>query len=154
MWFKFTKRLWPGFLWPGLLSVGLLTSTVSSADTFKTRPDGPDAERLGIKQGYPVCPQALTRLECRVGTWSANDKVANSSVVRASEQPLLLPPMVGAPPITYRWGFSGKTLDDFMAETKTTGLMVLKEGQVVAERYQVVPEKFIFTPALNALRRT
>jgi CubicO group peptidase (beta-lactamase class C family) len=136
MWFKLTKRLWPGFLWPGLLSVGLLTSTVTAADTFKTRPDGPDAERLGVKQGYPVCPQALTRPECRVGTWSANDKVANSSVVRASDQPLLLPAMVGAPPITYRWGFSGKTLDDFMAETKTTGLMVLKEGQVVAERYQ------------------
>ena len=131
MWFRLTKLLRSGFWWAWLLS-----STVCFADTLKTRPDGPDAERLGIKQGYPVCPQALTRPECRVGTWSANDKVANSSVVRASEQPLHLPAMVGAPPIHYRWGFSGKTLDDFMAETKTTGLIVIKEGQVVAERYQ------------------
>ncbi len=129
--FKLTK-----FLWSGLWGAWLVTSTVCSADTFKIRPDGPDAERLGIQQGYPVCPQALTRPECRVGTWSANDQVANHSVVRASAQPLQLPTRVGAPPILYRWGFSGKTLDDFMAETKTTGLIVLKEGQVVAERYQ------------------
>ena len=131
MWFKLTK-----VVCSGLLGAWLLTGTFSFADTFKTRPDGPDAERLGIKQGYPVCSQALTRPECRVGTWSANDKVTNSSVVRASAQPLLLPAMVGAPPITYRWGFAGKSLDDFMADTKTTGLIVIKEGQVVAERYQ------------------
>ena len=28
--------------------------------------------------------------------------------------------MAGAPPTIYRWGFSGKALDNFMAETKTT----------------------------------
>lgn len=106
------------------------------AQTLKTRDDGPDAERLGMKQGYPVCQQALTRPECRVGTWSANDKVVSSTVVQASTHAWPLPAMSDGPPITYRWGFSSKTLDDFMADTKTTGLIVIKDGKVVAERYQ------------------
>lgn len=50
-----------------------------SSKPLMIRPDGPNAERLGMKQAYPACPQALTLLECRVGTWSANDTVAPST---------------------------------------------------------------------------
>lgn len=110
--------------------------SLAVAGEVHTRPDGPDAERLGMKQGYPVCAQALTRPECRVGTWSANEKVAASSLVSPSDDPMPLPRWEDAPAISYRWGFSSKTLDDFMADTKTTGLMVIKDGRVVAERYQ------------------
>ena len=106
------------------------------AETLLIRQDGPNAERLGMKQAYPACPQALTRPECRVGTWSANDTVAPSAVVRASGDPLPLPHWQNAPAISYRWGLFSKNLDDFMAETQTTGLMVIKDGRVVAERYQ------------------
>ena len=106
------------------------------AEPLRLRADGPEAERLGMKQGYPVCVQALTRPDCRVGTWSANEKVAPSSVVHPSAKPLPLPRWDDAPAISYRWGFSSKSLDDFMADTKTTGLMVIKDGRVVAERYQ------------------
>lgn len=110
--------------------------SLAGAGEVHTRPDGPDAERLGMKQGYPVCAQALTRPECRVGTWSANEKVAASSLVSPSDDPMPLPRWQDAPAISYRWGFSSKTLDDFMADTKTTGLMVIQDGRVVAERYQ------------------
>lgn len=110
--------------------------SLAGAGEVHTRPDGPDAERLGMKQGYPVCAQALTRPECRVGTWSANEKVAASSLVSPSDDPMPLPHWHDAPAISYRWGFSSKTLDDFMADTKTTGLMVIQDGRVVAERYQ------------------
>lgn len=110
--------------------------SLAGAGEVHTRPDGPDAERLGMKQGYPVCAQALTRPECRVGTWSANEKVAASSLVSPSDDPMPLPRWEDAPAISYRWGFSSKTLDDFMADTKTTGLMVIQDGRVVAERYQ------------------
>jgi len=106
------------------------------AEPLKQRADGPDAERLGLKQGYPVCAQALTRADCRVGTWSANDKVERSAVVRPSARPLPLPAWEDAPTISYRWGLFNKNLDDFMADTKTTGLLVIKDGKVVAERYQ------------------
>lgn len=106
------------------------------ADVPQTRPDGPNADRLGMQKGYPVCPQALTRPECRVWTWSANEKVAASSLVRPAAEPMPLPRWQDAPTITYRWGLFSKTLDDFMVDTQTTGLMVIKEGRVVAERYQ------------------
>lgn len=121
------------------LLASIVLSTLSGlavAQPLQLRADGPDAERLGMKQGYPTCQQALTRPECRVGTWSANDKVERSAVVRPSMQPLALPRMDDPPPISYRWGLFSKTLDDFMADTKTTGLLVIKGGQVVAERYQ------------------
>jgi CubicO group peptidase (beta-lactamase class C family) len=106
------------------------------ADLAQTRPDGPNADRLGMQKGYPLCPQALTRPECRVGTWSANEKVAASSLVRPSAEPMPLPRWQDAPAISYRWGLFSKSLDDFMADTQTTGLMVIKDGRVVAERYQ------------------
>ncbi len=111
-------------------------SGLCSAETLKLRPDGPDATRMGMQKGYLVCPQALVQPECRVGTWSANDKVALSATVKPSEQVLPLSNLSGAPVINYRWGLSSKTLDDFMADTKTTGLLILKDGKVVAERYQ------------------
>jgi CubicO group peptidase (beta-lactamase class C family) len=120
-----------------LVFVGCLSMHLGAgAETSTTRLDGPDAERLGMKQGYPVCPQALTRPECRVGTWSANEKIAPSSIVRPAGDPMPLPRWQDAPAISYRWGLFSKSLDDFMADTKTTGLMVIKEGRVVAERYQ------------------
>ena len=120
-----------------LVCVGFFSLFMSAGATeVQMRPDGPDAERLGMKQGYPVCAQALVRPECRVGTWSANEKVALSSSVRPSGDPMPLPRWPDAPAIRYRWGISSKSLDDFMADTKTTGLMVIKDGRVVAERYQ------------------
>jgi CubicO group peptidase (beta-lactamase class C family) len=117
------------------VSLWALSGTVA-AEPLKQRADGPDAERLGLKQGYPVCVQALTRPDCRVGTWSANDKVERSAVVRPAAQPLPLPRWEDAPAIQYRWGLFSKSLDDFMDDTKTTGLLIIKDGRVVAERYQ------------------
>ena len=123
---------------PPLLASVVLSAVfgLALAQPLQLRAGGPDAERLGMKQGYPTCQQALTRPECRVGTWSANDKVQRSAVVRPSIQPLALPRLDDPPRISYRWGLLSKTLDDFMADTKTTGLLVIKDGQVVAERYQ------------------
>ena len=107
-----------------------------AAEPLKQRADGPDAERLGLKQGYTVCAQALTRPDCRVGTWSAYDRVQSSAAVRPAGQPRELPRWEDAPAIQYRWGLFSKGLDDFMNDTKTTGLLILKDGRVVAERYQ------------------
>ncbi len=123
---------------PPLLASVVLSAVcgLALAQPLQLRAGGPDAERLGMSQGYPICQQALTRPECRVGTWSANDKVQRSAVVRPSMQPLALPRLDDPPRISYRWGLFSKTLDDFMADTKTTGLLVIKDGQVVAERYQ------------------
>ncbi len=111
-------------------------SGLASAQTWQVRPDGPDSEKLGQAAAYPTCAAALTRPECRVGTWSASDKVARSAIVHAAPEPWALPHAQKPPEISYRWGFFNKSIDDFMADTKTTGLLVIKDGQIVLERYQ------------------
>ncbi|MFN5177935.1 serine hydrolase domain-containing protein [Limnohabitans sp.] len=106
------------------------------AQTLSQRKDGPGAERLGIAQNYQGCAEAMVREVCRVGTWSANHTFAPSRTVAPSAQPSALLSTAVAPEIRWRWGLSRKTVDDFMQETQTTGLLVIHKGQVVAERYQ------------------
>lgn len=100
------------------------------------RPDGPGAEKLGKAQAYPGCPEALVRPGCRVGTWSANHRYAPHRMVQPAAVAQVLPAMAAPPEVRWRWGFSGKSVHDFMDETQTTGLLILKNGQVVAEHYQ------------------
>ncbi len=119
-----------------LVAVFLCAQPGYSYDQVKLNPSGPDAQRLGESNGFPHCPGALTKPECRVGTWSANERVAMTDIVRPLGEPLPLPLMVQPPRIEYRWGFSTKTVDDYLAETKATGLIVIKDGQIVIERYQ------------------
>ncbi len=45
------------------------------------RADGPDADRMGYKDGYPSCIEALTKTSCRVGTWSGNRRSQRSADV-------------------------------------------------------------------------
>ncbi|MFM8882928.1 MAG: serine hydrolase [Betaproteobacteria bacterium] len=39
-------------------------------------------------------------------------------------------------PLSPGLGLFSQSIDDFLDKTKTTGLLILKDGQVVAERYQ------------------
>ncbi|NBT99756.1 MAG: class A beta-lactamase-related serine hydrolase [Betaproteobacteria bacterium] len=100
------------------------------------RVDGPDAERMGSKDSYPSCIEAIARMSCRVGTWSGNHRVQRSVPVNAAELPSALVNHPSPPPVTWRWGLFSQSIDDFLDKTKTTGLLILKDGQVVAERYQ------------------
>jgi CubicO group peptidase (beta-lactamase class C family) len=100
------------------------------------RANGPDADRMGSKDSYPSCIEALTRMSCRVGTWSGNHRVQPSVPVNAAEVPSALVNHPSPPTITWRWGFFSQSIDDFLEKTKTTGLLILKDGQVMAERYQ------------------
>ena len=40
------------------------------------------------------------------------------------------------PAIAWKWGLLSKGVDDFMEATQTTGLLIIHQGKVVAERYQ------------------
>ena len=91
------------------------------AQVLKLRPDGPNAQELGMSQAYKPCAQALLKPECRVGAWSAP----------ASAFSRYTPPA-----IAWKWGFLSKDVDDFMEATQTTGLLIIHQGKVVAERYQ------------------
>src|SRR6478672_3776704 len=99
----------------------------------------PDEDLLGKSQNYPV-GNASTWYgnPNRVGAWSALDtvpgiqtrRVARSGTARA------LPRAAQAPAITYRYRNQNFTLADYLDRQRATGLLVLKNGEIVAEHYR------------------
>ena len=94
---------------------------------------------LGKDRGYPVGTASTWYAgPLRVGSWSAMDEVkgmATRPVARgASVSPL--PP--AAQPAVIRWRYRniGYTVDDYLERNRVTGLLVLKDGEVVLERYR------------------
>ena len=106
------------------------------AQVLKLRPDGPNAQELGMSQGYKSCPQALLKPECRVGAWSAPASVFSRYSVKPSSTAWEMPDHGSPPAIAWKWGLLSKDVDDFMEATQTTGLLIIHQGKVVVERYQ------------------
>ncbi len=92
----------------------------------------PDEVRMGRDQGYPACANPNQRMECRVGAFST----PLGRRVARPETALPLPRHPAPPELSYRWGFQRITLDDYLERQKATGLLVMKDGQVVYEKYQ------------------
>ena len=98
----------------------------------------PDEEALGKSQAYPVgAPPTWYTTPYRVGSWSALDRVGVPvrAVARGADV-MALPEAAAPPAIRYRWRNIGYTLDDYLERHRVTGLLILKNGQVVAERYR------------------
>jgi CubicO group peptidase (beta-lactamase class C family) len=121
--------------WPLMALACGLWMALAQAQTpvRKMRADGPNAQALGQSQGYPSCIAALQQANCRVGTWSGGLSTQPRNAVKPSNTPWPLPDHPEPPSIQWRWG---QSVDDYMDATQTTGLLIIKEGQVVAERYQ------------------
>jgi CubicO group peptidase (beta-lactamase class C family) len=99
----------------------------------------PDEGVLGKAQGYPVGTiPTWTQPAYRVGSWSALDQVPGVRVSRVapSSQVRPLPALAQPPAIRYRYRNIGYTLDEYLDRQRATGLLILKDGQVVAERYR------------------
>src|SRR5262245_65556954 len=85
----------------------------------------PDEDFLGRSEGYPACVQ-FRETKCMVGFWSRMDKfgparrIAKGKTVHALKR--------GAAPEL--------GLDEFLERNRNTGLLVIKDGVIVAERYQ------------------
>lgn len=99
----------------------------------------PDEALLGQTQGYPVGSAATWYLNpYRVGSWSALDQVPGLQTrgVRRAQTPSPLPRADQPPPIRYRLRNLDYTLDDYLSRQRATGLLILKDGQIVAEHYR------------------
>lgn len=92
----------------------------------------PDEDKMGKSNGYPACNPGLARMECRVGFHS----LPMGRRIEASSKPLQLEFAENSPKITFRWGFSRITAQEYFESQKATGLLILKDGKVVHESYQ------------------
>lgn len=104
------------------------------------------AARPGMTNKTPT-PDDLERLrDGSIMTWSPGDqrlgypnidKIAPTTLVRRSPRPLPLP---NAPldlsGFRYMHGGTSRTIQDFMAALKVVGLIAIKDGRVVVERYE------------------
>lgn len=99
----------------------------------------PDEDILGKAEGYPVgTPKNWFFDEhVRVGSFSHIDKVLpHYFTVHKSAAPLPLPKAASGPKLEYRLQGQTYTIDDFLAHQRITGLLVIKDGQILDERYQ------------------
>ena len=97
----------------------------------------PDEELLGKKTGYPIGTPANWFYEerVRVGSFSNLDRILPHNTLRKAASPV---PLQGAGErqIEYRFEDRTYTLDDFLARQRITGLLLIKNGEVLIERYQ------------------
>ena len=97
----------------------------------------PDEATLGRDAGYPVAPRLSQIHDPRyiVGSFSALDTLSPHCLLAPAEHPLALPVAVSRPAFQYRLDGRTLTLDDYLQRQRVTGVLVLKDGEIVAERY-------------------
>jgi CubicO group peptidase (beta-lactamase class C family) len=115
-------------------ALGLFATAASAA---------PDEEKLGKAQHYPV-GTAGTWLheELRVGSFTHQGEIPGiyrgiAHVLAPSPHPLPLPRAPAEPP--FRWSSGAAhdlSVDDYLARQRIMGLLIVKDGVVVLERYQ------------------
>jgi CubicO group peptidase (beta-lactamase class C family) len=99
----------------------------------------PDEQALGKEKGYPIG----TRLtwfydeKTRVGSFSRLDEIMPHNTLAKALVPLPLPNAPAPqPPLTYRFENQTFGIDDLLEHQRITGLLVIKDGQILAERYR------------------
>ena len=119
-------------------SIHLISATALLLAALAVRAE-PDEALLGKAQGYPVGNAATWgNNPYRVGSWSALDRVPGVHVARVApaSHARALPAMAAPPTVHYRHREHSYSLDDYLEHQRATGLLILKDGQIVAERYR------------------
>lgn len=99
----------------------------------------PDEELLGKSQNYPLGTAATWyNNPNRVGAWSGLDKVpgVQTRLVPKAASPSALPRAAQPPAISYRFRNLSYTLADYLERQRATGLLILKNGEIIAEHYR------------------
>ena len=98
----------------------------------------PDEDLLGKAAGYPVGTRANWFYDerVRVGSFSQLDSILQHYTLKKAASPRPLPKISSEPKIDYRFEQQTRTLDDFLDHQRVTGFLLIKDGEVLAERYQ------------------
>jgi CubicO group peptidase (beta-lactamase class C family) len=101
----------------------------------------PDEVALGKQRGYPPgTADSWYFNPYRVGSWSAMDQVQGLPIRVVPRGANAVTPLAAAerplPAIRYHFRNAAYTLDDYLEHQRVTGLLILKNGEIVAERYR------------------
>jgi CubicO group peptidase (beta-lactamase class C family) len=98
----------------------------------------PDEDLLGKAKGYPVGTRANWFFDegVRVGSFSHLDEILPHYTLTKAQSPLPLAKAAAEVKLGYRFENQAWTLDDFLTHQRVTGLLVIKDGAVLFERYQ------------------
>jgi CubicO group peptidase (beta-lactamase class C family) len=97
---------------------------------------GLDAEEFGAGLGYPPGDRTtFFRVGWLVGSHSHLDEIFPSRLAHKAPAPSRLV-RVAEPPITWQYQARELTLDDYLARTPTTGLLIARGDTILVERYQ------------------
>ena len=98
----------------------------------------PDEEVLGKGGGYPVGSPTNWFYDerVRVGSFSHLDEILPHYTLKKPAAPRALRKISNAAKIEYRFEQQGLILDDFLNRQRVTGFLLIKDGKVLAERYQ------------------
>jgi CubicO group peptidase (beta-lactamase class C family) len=97
----------------------------------------PDEDRLGRAQGYPPAPRlALIHDPAYiVGSYSAMDRIAPACELAPAAKPRPLEAAAREAEVRYRFRGREHTLADYMAHQRATAVLVVQDGEILAERY-------------------
>jgi len=114
-----------------LVASSLLAGVVASAAA------APDEDTLGKSAGYPVAGNLRQAYQQHylVGSFSAMDSFNPSCTLAPSREPVALEKSAADTVFSYRFRGDTFTLDDYMARQRATAVVVVKDGRIVAERY-------------------
>lgn len=119
--------------WRGiLLAIALLATTPRPALA------APDEDLLGRAAGYPLGNSRTWFFDetVRVGSFSQLDRILPHHTLGKAAQAVPLEAGPGDFASLYRFDGRTFTLEDFLARQRVTGMLVLKEGRILFERYQ------------------
>jgi len=95
---------------------------------------GPDAEKYGATEGYPV--KAISRLPFFVGSFSHLDQLLEGRTIRRAASPSRLLRAPTEPALRYEYQGETRSLDDYLARNPATGLLIARDDTILVERYQ------------------
>jgi CubicO group peptidase (beta-lactamase class C family) len=112
-----------------LLAVLLVASPHSIA--------APDEDALGKQSGYPRGgPNTLWQERFRIGSFCGIDRILHCNTVNKGPKVFALQRATTDPSFSYRFDGKDLTINDYLQRQRVTGLVIIKDGEILVERYQ------------------
>ena len=97
----------------------------------------PDEDTLGKAEGYPACaPALIVEARCLIGLVTRRDETHAARVVPKGEHVHAFARAASETAIAWRFAQVSGGIDAYLDHTRTTGLLIVKDDTILAERYQ------------------